>query len=192
MISPAGAATAIALPNTNKVLSKNELTIILPNCGFLYGGNSNANDEGIPFKIVFDSIFDTNNVRKIPKSMTNITAIVDTIEAPKPCIVPAINIVAIDINSGNLPLQGTKLFVNIAINFSLGELIILHPTTPAALQPNPIHIVIICFPVQQHFLKKPSILNAILGRYPKSSKKVNKGKKIAIGGSITDTIQVRV
>ena len=39
------------------------------------------------------------------------------------------------IRSGNLPLQGTKAFVSIAINFSLGESIILHPTTPAALQP---------------------------------------------------------
>lgn len=89
-------------------------------------------------------------------------------------------------------LQGTKLFVRIAINLSRGESIILHPTTPAALQPNPMHIVIICLPEQQHFLKKPSILKAILGRYPKSSKNVNKGKNIAIGGSITAIIQVRV
>ena len=89
-------------------------------------------------------------------------------------------------------MQGTKLLVKIAISLSRGELIILHPTTPAALQPNPMHMVIICFPVQQHFLKKPSILNAILGKYPKSSKKVKRGKKIAIGGSITETTQVRV
>ena len=53
-------------------------------------------------------------------------------------------------------------------------------------------MVIICFPEQQHFLKKLSILKAILGRYPKSSKKVNKGKKIAIGGSITEITQVKV
>lgn len=89
-------------------------------------------------------------------------------------------------------LQGTKLFVSIAISRSLGESIILQPTQPAALQPNPIHIVIICLPVQQHFLKKPSILKAILGKYPRSSKKVKSGKKIAIGGSITETIQVNV
>ena len=85
-----------------------------------------------------------------------------------------------------------KLLVSIAINFSLGELIILHPVTPALLQPKPMHIVIICLPEQEHFLKKPSTLKAILGRYPKSSKKVNKGKNIAIGGSITDIIQVKV
>lgn len=69
---------------------------------------------------------------------------------------------------------------------------ILQPTTPAALHPNPIHIVIICLPVQQHFLKKPSILKAILGKYPKSSKNVKRGKNIAMGGSITETIHVRV
>lgn len=37
-------------------------------------------------------------------------------------------------------LQGTKLFVKIAIILSRGEFIILHPTTPAALQPNPMHM----------------------------------------------------
>lgn len=39
---------------------------------------------------------------------------------------------------GNLPLQGTNEFVSIAISRSLGESIIRHPTTPAALQPMPI------------------------------------------------------
>ena len=109
-----------------------------------------------------------------------------------PCIPPAINILETAIKKGNLPLQGTKLLVKIAINLSLGEFIILHPTQPAALQPKPIHIVIICFPVQQHFLKIPSILKAILGKYPKSSRKVKSGKNIAIGGSITDIIHVSV
>lgn len=109
-----------------------------------------------------------------------------------PCIPLAINIVATAIKNGNLPLQGTKLLVKIAINLSRGEFIILQPTQPAALHPNPIHIVIICFPVQQHFLKNPSILKAILGRYPKSSRNVNRGKNIAIGGSITAIIQVKV
>ena len=39
---------------------------------------------------------------------------------------------------GNLPLQGTREFVRMAIRRSLGESIIRHPTTPAALQPKPI------------------------------------------------------
>ena len=50
------------------------------------------------------------------------------------------------IKVGNLPLQGTKLLVNIARSLSLGESIILQPITPAALQPNPIHMVKHCFP----------------------------------------------
>lgn len=50
------------------------------------------------------------------------------------------------IKKGNLPLHGINAFVSIDISFSLGESIILHPTTPAALQPSPIHIVSACFP----------------------------------------------
>ena len=61
-------------------------------------------------------------------------------------------------------LQGTKLLVSIAINLSRGESIILAPTTPAALQPNPMHIVRACFPEVHAFLKNPSKLKAILGR----------------------------
>lgn len=92
--------------------------------------------------MVFDNIFEIKRAQTIPSKITKSTAIVDTIDAPIPCIVPAINIVAIDIKNGKRPLQGTKLLVRIAISFSLGESIILQPVTPAALQPNPIHIVI--------------------------------------------------
>lgn len=92
------------------------------------------------------------------------------------------------ISNGNLPLQGTRLFVSIAISFSRLESIILQPVTPTALQPSPIHIVSACLPQALHFLKHLSILKAILGRYPESSRIVKNGKKIAIGGNITDTI----
>ena len=61
--------------------------------------------------------------------------------------------VIIAIIAGNLPLQGTRLFVIIASSFSLFESIILQPTTPAALHPKPIHIVSACFPQLWHFLK---------------------------------------
>ena len=53
--------------------------------------------------------------------------------------------VATEIKNGNLPLQGTKLLVKIAINFSLGELKILHPVTPAALQPITLFLVMVDF-----------------------------------------------
>lgn len=62
-------------------------------------------------------------------------------------------------------------------SFSLGESIILEPITPAALQPNPIHMVNACFPELQHLQKHLSKLKAILGRYPKSSIKVKRGKR---------------
>lgn len=62
---------------------------------------------------------------------------VDISEALKPEAKLPINIIDIVIKNGNLPLQGTKLLVKIAINFSRGESIILQPITPAALQPNP-------------------------------------------------------
>lgn len=65
------------------------------------------------------------------------TAKVDRREALKPDAKLLINIIDTVIKNGNLPLQGTKLLVKIAINFSRGESIILHPITPAALQPNP-------------------------------------------------------
>ena len=92
----------------------------------------------------------------------------------------------------NLPLQGTKLFVTIANSLSLGESIILAETTPAALQPKPIHIVRTIFPWDFAFLKILSKLKAILGKYPKSSRNVKSGKNIAIGGNITATTQLRV
>ncbi|MNT30460.1 hypothetical protein D3C72_1662560 [compost metagenome] len=127
-----------------------------------------------------------------PKIITSKTVIVEIIDPQKPSPIPPINILAIAIKNGNLPLHGTKLLVIIAINLSLGEFIILQPITPAALHPNPIHIVNACFPDVQHLLKYLSRLKAILGKYPKSSKNVNSGKNIAIGGNITDTTHVNV
>ena len=145
IIIPAGSATVIALPKTNNVLSNIERISTFPICGFLYGGNSNIKDDGIPFNTVFDRILETIKVIPIPSSITNNTMIVDTIDEKPPKLF-AKNMVAIVIKNGNLPLHGTNPFVNIDINLSLGESIILHPTTPAALQPNPMHIVSACFP----------------------------------------------
>ena len=102
------------------------------------------------------------------------------------------NIVIIEIKVGNLPLQGIKLLVIIAKSLSLLELIILQPTTAQALHPKPIHIVKDCFPFVPAFLKKWSKLKAILGKYPRSSSSVKRGKNIAIGGSITDTTHDKV
>ena len=61
------------------------------------------------------------------------------------------------INVGNRPLHGTKLFVMVAISLSLGESMILQAITPAALHPNPMHMVSACLPCAQAY-KKPSRL----------------------------------
>ena len=96
--------TLLLFRNTNIVLSSIDLIIIFPTCGFLYGGSSSTNDDGIPFSIVFDRILDIINVSIIPKSITRITERVDMIEDVIPDTLLAINIVAIVIRNGNLPV----------------------------------------------------------------------------------------
>lgn len=54
------------------------------------------------------------------------------------------------------------------------------------------HMVSACLPEVHAHLKHLSKLKAILGKKPKSSKIVNNGKNIAIGGNITETTQVTV
>ena len=93
------------------------------------------------------------SVKNIPSNITSSTVNVDTKEDSIPVKYEPIKIVATQIKNGNLPLHGTNAFVSIASNLSRGESIILQPTTPAALQPNPIHIVNACFPVLQALLK---------------------------------------
>ena len=92
------------------------------------------NDDGKPFSIVLDSIFDTPSVIKTDNSMNPIKINVEVIDE----LVKNIAIKVIKV--GNLPLHGIKLLVNIAISLSLFESIILAPMTPHALQPNPMHM----------------------------------------------------
>ena len=122
------------------------------------------NDEPRPFRSVFDNIFDMIKLIITPKIMTPVRIKVDLNESKKLSDWPMKNIVITEIKSGNLPLQGTKLFVKTAISLSLGESIILQPVTPQALHPKPMHIVKDCFPCEPHFLKILSRLNAILGK----------------------------
>lgn len=200
MIAPAGAATITALPRTKMVLSKIERIITLPILGFLYGGSSSIKDDGMPFKTVaersFDMIRETAILSIMKAARINPAAAVLAAELlfkaafPEIPAVKKIKIKAIRV--GNFPLQGMKLLVIIAIRRSLGDSIIRQPITPHALHPSPIHMVRDCLPCAPHFLKLLSRLKAILGKYPKSSKSVNRGKNMAIGGSITDTTQLRV
>ena len=150
IIRPAGAATATALFKTNKVLSKIDLTTTSVTLGIRYGGSSSVNDDGIPFKRVLESSFVTAKVATIPKRIISVKSKAESKDEYMLDVTK--NIVSTDIKIGNLPLHGTKLFVRIANSLSLGESIILQPTTPAALQPNPIHIVNDCLPQAQQCL----------------------------------------
>ena len=107
-------------------------------------------EEGIPRKNVKDISFDTPKVAAIERRMKPVRSKAETREDENPTALPTKNMVMIEINIGNRPLQGTKLLVRIAIKRSLGESMILQPTTPAALQPKPIHIVKACFPQVLH------------------------------------------
>ena len=52
------------------VLSTTLLNIVLIISGFLYGGNSKVNDDGVPFKIVIDNILVVIKVIIILNSIT--------------------------------------------------------------------------------------------------------------------------
>ena len=54
------------------------------------------------------------------------------------------------ISVGNFPLHGTKELVRMANRRSLGEAMMRHPTTAAALHPKPIDMVNTCFPQDPH------------------------------------------
>lgn len=138
--SPAGAATRHALPSTKIVRSNIDLIMTLPICGRLYGGSSRVNDDGTPFKTVIERSHDARSVAATPRTITPSRIIADEKDFPIPVTEAVKNIVIIVISDGNLPLQGTKLLVRIAIRRSLGESIIRHPVTPAALQPKPMHM----------------------------------------------------
>lgn len=59
--------------------------------------------------MVLDSSLEMSSVKKIPSKMTKITAMVEIMEAPNPCILPAIKIVAMAIKKGNLPITRDKV-----------------------------------------------------------------------------------
>lgn len=138
--SPAGAATAAALPSTNIVLSSSERTSILPNCGRRNGGSSSVNDDGSPRSIVADSILETRNVIAMPSIITPVSAAADSRLPANPITPPTKNSEMIVRIMGKRPLHGTNTFVSMAISRSRRLSIMRQPTMPAALHPNPIHI----------------------------------------------------
>ena len=82
----------------------------------------------------------------IPERMNKVSSRALAAEESRPWLFPDKNSRIKVIKRGRRPLQGTKLFVIMAISRSLGESIIRQPVIPAALQPNPIAMVRACFP----------------------------------------------
>ena len=143
---PAGAATAAARPRTKRVRSKIERIMTLPICGLRYGGSSRVKEEGMPFKMVLDSRRDTAKVIPTASAISSARSTADRTESSGAAMLPKKNMDIMDMIVGKRPLQGTKLFVTAAISRSLGESMIRQPVTPAALHPNPMHIVNACLP----------------------------------------------
>ena len=136
---PAGAATITALPRTYTVRSSKERTMTFPICGVRYGGNSRTKDDGFPLRSVDDKSFETTRVTITEVTTKTVRISADKSE-PNADADPMKNIEINAISVGNLPLQGIKEFVRIAISLSLSESIILHPVTPTELQPSPMHM----------------------------------------------------
>ena len=110
---------------------------------------------------VADSRRDTAKVISMPSSITPVSSRAEDKEALSPPDWDTKNMDIMAMRVGKRPLQGTKRLV--------------------------MHMVSACFPQARQALKHLSRLNATRGRYPKSSRRVNRGKKIAMGGSITAT-----
>ena len=128
-------------------------------------------------------------MKAIPRSATPTTAPAETAPARRGGASAPMKMLATRIWVGQRPLQREKLLVTTAISRSRGLSITRVATTPAALQPNPMLMVRACLPWAPARRKSESRLKATRGRYPKSSSRVKRGKKIAIGGSITLTTQ---
>ena len=109
-------------------------------------------EEASPLRSVSDKKRESQKVIITPRMITEVKMSAACIELQKPPAVPIKNMEIIAIKVGKRPLQGTRLLVRMAISRSLGESMIRHPTTPAALQPNPMAMVKACFPQVLAFL----------------------------------------
>ena len=122
-------------------------------------------NEGTPFNKVPDNILEVRKAIKNPRSRTDVRRKASHKAFRKGLEVSsAKKSVKMARIVGKRPLHGTKELVSMAIRRSLGESIIRHPVTPAALHPSPINMVRHCFPQVLHLSKQASRLKAILGR----------------------------
>ena len=135
-----------ARPRTNRVRSQTERSSTWPTCGRRNGGSSCVKEEGTPRSSVRESSFVIPKVAKIPSRIMPVSMSAERTERPAPPAVPTKKMRIRLTRVGNRPLQGTKLLVRIASSRSRGESMMRQPTTPAALQPNPMQMVRACLP----------------------------------------------
>ena len=107
--------------------------------------------DGTPFKTVLESVLVIANVTRTHNKTAAVSRAAMPINSAAPLTLLKKKMERIAISVENFPLQGTNEFVRIASRRSLGESIILHPTTPAALHPKPMHMVNDCLPQALHF-----------------------------------------
>jgi hypothetical protein len=132
--------------------------------GRRYGGSSSWNDEGAPASRVRDRIRAMKNVAATPTSEIA-TRLRTAASRPKPGGAAAeTKMLATRIRMGQRPLQGTRLFVRVAMSRSRGESMMRVATTAAALQPNPIAMVSACLPWAPTRSKRRSSRKATRGR----------------------------
>ena len=62
----------MALDSTNKVLSRTDRSMTLPNLGRRYGGSSRTKEDGNPLSSVHDRILETKNVAAMPDMITRL------------------------------------------------------------------------------------------------------------------------
>lgn len=134
MTAPAGIATVTALPRTKIVLSRTLRTMTSPIFGRRYGGSSRTKADGTPRNMVLLSRKETNSVILTASTIRRNTKPPAATGFP-----PAKKNPERRISVGKRPLQGTRQFVRMAINRSLGDSMMRQAVTPAALQPKPMH-----------------------------------------------------
>ena len=111
-----------------------------PTRGLRKGGSSRAKEEGRPFKTVADSRREHASVPATPRTSVPSSSAAPSTEESRPERPPTKYRVMRAMRVGNLPLQGTREEVKMAMSRSLGLSMMRQPVTPQALHPMDIHM----------------------------------------------------
>lgn len=182
-----GAETIIARRRIEGVRSVSADMVTFKRLTLRKEGSSKIKGARSPFKTVEERHFEARSVVKKEKQRTRAIINAERMGLPGARKMEMQAMIA-----PKRPLQGVRELVRIDINLSCSEGMMALFVTPTQLQPKPMHTVSACLPQLPHFLKVSSKLKAMRGRMPESSKMAKRGKKIAMGGSITEMTVVVV